>query len=225
MYYLQNRKRQSRNPLYKMKTIGQLLKEARSKKKYSREKLEKETKIKSSFIEYLEREQWGKLPDYSVVVGFVKSISNTLGIDSNAAVAILRRDYSRKYKVDVNPKPDVERKLSWSPRLTFYLGITIVMIAVLGYLIFQYSNFVAEPKLEVYKPSEGEVIKQREIEVSGITNTDASVLVNNQPVLTDESGNFTAEIEIFEGTEKIEIEATSRSGRKTKVIINIIADF
>ena len=46
-----------------MKSIGETVKEARNKKKFSREKLEKETKIKASFIERIEIGNWDDLPE------------------------------------------------------------------------------------------------------------------------------------------------------------------
>src|SRR3990172_1081627 len=108
-----------------MKTIGQVIKESRAKKKLSKKKLEEITKIKESFIDAIEKENWDKLPEYPVLQGFVTSIAKTLKIDTNTVSALLRRDYPPK-KLEINPKPDVSEKFSWSPRLTFILGTFIV---------------------------------------------------------------------------------------------------
>ena len=43
-----------------IKTIGETLKEARLKKRYSLDRVEKETKIKKEFIEAIEEENWNK---------------------------------------------------------------------------------------------------------------------------------------------------------------------
>jgi cytoskeletal protein RodZ len=56
-----------------MISVGTFIKEARVKKKLSREKLEKLTKIKSSFLESIEKEDWNNLPEYPVVVGLSKA--------------------------------------------------------------------------------------------------------------------------------------------------------
>jgi cytoskeletal protein RodZ len=199
-----------------MKTIGIFIKEARSKKRFSQEKIAKETKIKKEFIAFIEKENWGDLPEYPIVIGFVKKISKYLKLDERQAVAFLRRDYPPRV-LPVNPKPDVAKKFIWSPRLTFIVGIAVIAIAVLGYLGFQYSRFISPPKLIVDEPQEEQVVKQRNLVVSGKTDQDATMKINNQPILIEEDGSFQAEIEIFEGTEEIVVKVVSRSGKETVV--------
>lgn len=199
-----------------MKTIGIFIKEARIKKRLSQEKIAKETKIKKEFIVSIEKENWGALPEYPIVVGFVKKISKQMKLDERQAVAFLRRDYPPKV-LPINPKPDVAKKFVWSPRLTFIIGIAVIAIAVLGYLGFQYSSFISPPKLVVDEPQEEQVVKQRNLMVSGRTDQDVAMKVNNQPILVEEDGSFKVEIEIFEGTEEIVVKAVSRSGKETVI--------
>jgi cytoskeletal protein RodZ len=206
-----------------MKTIGKLLKDARAKKRYSLAKVEEHTKIKQDFIRAIESQDWKDLPDYTVVVGFVKNIAGFLGVSQKQATALLRRDYPPQ-KLTINPKPDVSKEFRWSPRLTFVVGVAMVIIVVLGYLGFQYIGFVSPPRLEVFEPREGQVVKVDSIKVSGQTNPDAVVKANNQPILVNEDGAFSADINIFEGTSEIVIKATSRSGKETTVHRNIKAE-
>jgi transcriptional regulator with XRE-family HTH domain len=199
-----------------MRTIGQRLKEARSKKKYSVEKLEKETKIKGEFIKSIEKEEWDKLPDFPVVQGFVKSISQTLGMDERGSAALLRRDYPPK-ELKVNPEPDVSEKFTWSPRLTFFVGIAVVTLALLSYLGYEYYLFVRPPSLRVSTPTEGQVVETNTLEVAGDTEPDVTLRVNNQPVLVEEDGDFTTVIEISSQTNEIIVRAISRSGKETVI--------
>lgn len=199
-----------------MKTVGKVLKEARVRKKYSLAKLEKETKIKKDFLEAIEKEGWDSLPDFPVVTGFVKRIAKTLGIAETRAVALLRRDYPPK-SLSINPKPDVSSKFSWSPKLTFLVGIGLIFLVILSYLGVQYLRFVSPPSLTVHEPKDGEIVETKNLQVLGKTDTDATIKINNQPVLVDQDGEFAAEIEIFEMTEELEIVAVSRSGRQTVI--------
>jgi len=199
-----------------MRTIGVLLKEARGRKRYSLDYLAQLTKIKKDFIERIENEDWTSLPDFTVVTGFVKSVSKILDIEERSTVALLRRDYPPQ-KLHINPKPDVSDKFVWSPRLTFLVGAALVIALVLGYLGFQYVRFVSPPPLSVERPREGEVVKERSLSVLGKTSSDATVKVNNQQALVSDEGEFEAEIEIFEGTSEIIIQAISRAGKETTV--------
>lgn len=199
------------------------MKEARTRKKYSRARLEKETKIKEHFIKAIEKEDWQSLPEYPVVQGFVKSITATLKIDERRAMALLRRDYPPK-RLRISPKPDVSDKFTWSPRFTFFVGAALISLMILVYLGLQYISFVSPPRLEVFQPIDGQVAAEKMVTVSGRVDPDAIIRVNNQPVLVGEDGDFTAEIEIFEGTGEIEIKAISRSGKETVVRRKIIPE-
>jgi cytoskeletal protein RodZ len=206
-----------------MKTIGGAIKEARTRKKYSLSKLEEVTKIKKDFISALEKEDWGSLPEFPVLSGFVKSIAGALGAGEKSLLALLRRDYPPK-ALSINPKPDVGDKFVWSPKLTFAVGVGVIMVLVLGYLGIQYKKFISPPSLSVLEPKEEQIVKERRVKVTGKTDGDAIVKINNQPVLLDSEGNFEAEIEIFEGTDEIVVKAQSRAGKETVVRRKIIPE-
>lgn len=204
-----------------MNTIGTFLEKARSEKNVSLEKLEQTTKIKKQFIEAIEKEKWENLPEYPVVLGFVKNITGSLDVSTDTALALLRRDYPPK-KLKVTPSPDVEKKFTWSPKLTFMIGIGLFLLTLLGYLGFTYFRFISPPKLLITKPVEEEIVLSSELKVVGTTDTDAKIEVNNQPILVDLNGNFEGSIEISEETDEIVIVATSRSGKETKINRKIV---
>jgi len=203
-----------------MKTVGETLKEARVKKRYSKKKIAKITKIKEEFVEAIEGQNWDKLPEFAVVQGFVKSIAHALGLADKQAVALLRRDYPPK-EVSVNPKPDVGEKFRWSPKTTFLLGVGMIILFVLSYLGFEYFKFISPPRLEVIKPEENMQVENDVVNVEGKTDADATIKINNQPVIVEEDGTFSAEIEISQNTEEIVVIAVSRSGKETYVRRNI----
>jgi cytoskeletal protein RodZ len=203
-----------------MKSVGEIIKDTRNKKKFSKKKLANLTKIKKEFIEAIETSRWEQLPEYPVVYGFVRSIASVLEIDQKNLLAILRRDYPPQ-SLPINPKPDIEQKFVWSPKLAFIIGTSLVSIVIIGYLIFQYLNFISPPSLMVDYPKEGQTVKGRNLLVEGSTDSNATVLVNNQPTIVEDDGKFRAEIEIYEGTNQVVIVSRSRSGKETVVSRNI----
>lgn len=186
-------------------------------------KVESGTKIKTEFIEFIEKNNWAALPDFPVVSGFVKNLASYLGINPKTALALLKRDYPPQ-KLSINPKPDISSKFVWTPKYTFWLGILVVVMVIFGYLGFQYVGYNTAPVLEVSQPPEGSRVVSREIIVDGKTDPDATVKINNQLALVEDDGTFEAKIEIFEGTKEVIIEAVSRSGKKTTVIRKIIPE-
>ncbi len=199
-----------------MKTIGDYLKEARIKKGLSVTEIGEITKIKKSFIEAIEKNKWTSLPDFAAVVGFVKSIAQTLELDEKQAVAFLKRDYPPK-KTASFPKLEIREKFTWNPRLTFLLGISLVSILVLGYMIFQYKKFSSPPFLQIESPKEGEVIQQTPVTVRGKVDANATLWINNQPGLVEENGDFSVDIEVGSDTKEIVVVARSRSGKETVI--------
>lgn len=207
-----------------MKTIGKIFKESRARKRISLLKLEEKTKIKKEFIQAIEKENWEQLPEYPIVLGFVKSIAERLEIDPNKATALLRRDYPPKV-LRINPKPDVFKKFVWSPKLTFLIGISMVLVVIATYLGIEYRRFVSPPRLNLELPVENQVVEGNKLLVKGSTDIDSTVEVNNQPVIIDNDGNFSLELAVSGKTKQIVVVAKSRSGKKTTIERNIVSNF
>lgn len=203
-----------------MNTIGEILKTARKAKKITLIELERETKIKLDFIKLIEENAWDKLPAFPVVSGFIKNLAIILDILPENANAILRRDYPPK-KLPINPKPDVKTSFIWSPKLAFSFGVLSLVLIVLSYLGYEYYKFVKPPDVEIVSPKENEIILNNRVLVSGKTTTDIFLTVNNQPIILDQEGKFTIELQITSETNQLKFIAVSRSGKTTEKIVNI----
>lgn len=202
-----------------MRKIGLFLKEERTKKKLSLLQMERETKIKREFIDLIEKGEWKDLPEYPVVMGFVKTIAKSLGVSEDTAMAFLRRDYPfDKAKLPVNPKPDLELNKSISPKTITILLSVFAALCIFGYLIYQYLLYLSPPKLDVKNPPELQEVQTSEVYISGTTDPDATLTVNNQQVLISESGEFSDKIGIGEKTRDLVFIARSRYGKETVVV-------
>lgn len=199
-----------------MKTIGQILKDARVAKKYSLSHVEGTTKIKTNFIDSIEKENWDTLPSFPTVLGFVKSLASSLDVDPKMAVAVLKRDYPPK-KLRITPKPDISKKFTWSPKLTFIVGVSAILLVLLGYLSFQYIHFVSRPELTIDSPKENQIVKGNSITVFGSTDSDVKIVINNQPIMVSPDGKFSESLDVTPETKEIVITASSRSGKTTTV--------
>jgi cytoskeletal protein RodZ len=204
-----------------MKKVGQILKDARIAKKYSLMHVEGMTRIKSGFIDSIEKEKWDSLPAFPTVLGFVKSLASSLDVDPKMAVAVLKRDYPPK-KLKIAPKPDLGSKFVWSPKLTFAIGVSAILLALFGYLIFQYIHFISPPRLTVDSPKENQVVTGDSVTVFGSTDSDTKIIVNDQPVIVSADGKFSVSLNIVKETKEVVIMASSRSGKATTVSRNII---
>lgn len=210
-----------------MKTVGDLIQEARFNKGYSRQKLGEVTHIRASFITAIEKADWESLPEFAVTLGFVKSISHFLDIPENQATSIFKRDYPPKLKGSFDLAADDKRngprtkeigkKFRWGPRLTFATLVIVIILVVLGYLGFQYRKFNLPPSLSISEPTQNETVTNYILEVKGKTDSDAVILVNDQPVTTDNSGFFSTAVQVDNNTTQIKVIAKSRSGKVTTI--------
>lgn len=204
-----------------MKTVGEVLSQARKKKKISIRRLSQTTKIKEEFLQAIEKEEWQALPDLAVTQGFVQNFAKSVGVNPSFALAILRRDFPRQ---EAPPKPfemSLGRPTLWTPRTTLFVVVAAVILLLGGYLTRQYLIFVAAPPLEVISPSQNQEIAGSQVEVSGKTNPQAAVKVNNQPVLVDEKGYFEASVVVAPGIQNIIVQSLSRSGKTTETVITV----
>ena len=115
----------------------------------------------------------------------------------------------------------MEKKFSINPKITFITGIALVIISTIIYLSVQYAKYINPPELSLIEPSEGQTVYERKLTVLGKTEKDATVIVNNQPVLVDEEGNFALQINIVSDTKEIVVIAKSRAGKETVIRRNI----
>jgi cytoskeletal protein RodZ len=182
-----------------MRTSGNLLKEARLNKGLTKKELEEITHIKASFIDAIERAKWDELPHFNILVGFVKSLSHFLDVDENQAVSLFRREYppvlSQRSEKQKEVK-EIKNKFTWGPRLTFLTGIIIILLIVFGYLGFQYRKFNMPPTLIVNNLVDGQTVTNTTLEVDGKTDPDATIIVNNQPIVVNNDGSFTAQVDV-----------------------------
>lgn len=200
-----------------MKKIGEYFRAVRMAKNLSFEEVEQKTKIKKQFIKAIEKEQWNLLPEYPILFGFIKNLASFYDLDENRAVALFRRDYPPEKKPKTDPKPLPKREFTWNPKFTFAAGIVVAVIVVASYLVFQYSQFVSPPLLEIVEPTENQIVTEQWALVRGRTDPEATVVANSQPLLVNNQGVFEEEIGVAKETKEIIIIARSRSGKETTI--------
>lgn len=82
-------------------------------------------------------------------------------------------------------------------------------------LIITYDN--EKPNLVVNEPEDGKIVKEKKITVSGSTEADIPVLVNNSRVITNSEGSFTTTIQLSDGDNTITIKAVDLAENSTEI--------
>lgn len=204
-----------------MKRVGDLIRQTRRLRGLSYKDVEELTHIRASFVEAIENSQWNKLPEENIVLGFIKSITHFLDIDERHAVALFRREYPaskvKTEKLKVKNDSILNRRFILGPRVTFLTLVSLIVLVVIVYLGFQYGRFNAPPMLVLDSPVDAQTVISSNLEVSGKTDSDATVIVNNQSAITDTDGNFKTIIEVTEETKEVIVEVKNRAGKTTTI--------
>jgi len=200
-----------------MRTVGQILKNARLEKQISLKQASEFLKIRKEFLEALENDNFSALPSYISTAGFLKNYAEFLGLSSDSVLAIFRRDFSLPKESTLKKRSSFSFNLNWTPKKILILTVIISLLSLGGYLGFQYFSFRKAPFLEVVSPSEGEKIFQEKIEVKGKAQPDSLVTINDTPVFLLLNGEFHLEIEVFPGENKIIVTAKNKFGKETKI--------
>lgn len=204
-----------------MKTVGQVLKEARENKALILEDVEKATKIRKELLEALEKSDYSKLPPTTFIQGFIKIYGKYLGLNPDKLLAIFRRDFEAKKHPPVVlesfVKPAQDNKLRFTPAKVLGTAIFVIVAVFFVYLWIEYRQFVGAPNLEVTQPKDGESVQTESVVVAGRTDIETKVKINDQAIDADKSGNFRQEIQLSSSANKIVVTATSKFGQTAKI--------
>ncbi len=197
--------------------VGQRLKEVRLAKHLSLEDVAKHTKIRASFLSAIERGEYHKLPSSSYAQGFVRNYAEYLGLPVNEIMALFRREFDEEKSFRVIPEGFVKEDGLPVRKIKFHQSILLVIAALVllgGFLLFQYRAAFIDPKLIVESPKEND-ITSTDVKVTGESDPNATVTVNNTPVILTKQGKFTKQIAVFPGKATVVIRAVNTFGRES----------
>lgn len=199
-------------------TIGEILQQARTRKKISLDELAELTKIKIKYLVALEANQFDQLPAAIFVQGYIKAYSRVLQFDDQPLLALLRRDYAQSQTGQLLARsfiqPVLRRGQFWRPMTLVAAGAAIFFVILLGYVGWQWRSLNRPPKLEISTPAENELVAAKVV-VRGQTDPEAMVAINAQPISIQADGTFQAEINLpKEGMTTITVEAIDSRGKK-----------
>jgi len=208
-----------------MKTVGQILLEARTAQKLTLRDIEQGTKIRMKFLEAIEADDFTRLPSLSYAKGFVKNYSDFLGLDSVKTLAFFRRQTSETPKSSLLPR-GMEEPLNrslWQLTPGRFVALIIIGLVTLFllYLGFQYRALQQPPSLSIDSPGNHAVVTDQRIEILGKTDPDATVTVNGVSVLVRGDGRFFDQEVLTSGVNTFTIIATSRLGKSTTLVRDV----
>lgn len=203
----------------------------RSERRLSVTEVSKHTKIQAKYLEYMEEGDYSKLPADVYVKGFLRSWASYMGIGEQPLI----KQYEREKGIHKNIRriEDTEKavgpirfsKLVVTPKLVIATALALSVLSIFFYLYREVNTFVSQPRLVIMRPADGETIDGKVVRMTGVTEKDALMTVNDQPVLVNEKGEFSQDIGLQEGLNVITVKARNRFDKESVKAVTVNAAY
>lgn len=192
-----------------MLRTSSLLKNTRLDKEYELADISKKLKIPVKYLTAIENEDIKNFPQEPYCSLIIKDYADCLGLNGQEILSFFRRDFEQKKRSKATKKSG----LSFTPQFTFKVLIGIVIAIFIFYLTSEYIKFNRPPKLKINWP---ENITSENFDLTGITDPDSTIRINEDLIIVGSNGNFQKKIQTgSDGEIKITVESKSPSGRTT----------
>lgn len=212
-------------------TLGERMKKMRNERHLSLSEISKSTKIQTKYLEYLEEGEYTKLPADVYVKGFLRSYSIFMGLNECALIKQFEREKGIHKNIknisdcETPSSPISFSSLVITPKMIIISIVTLLLLSSFVYLYAQVNNFVSEPRLVIIKPSDGSSTDGNVTHVTGVTEKDSMVFINDQKVLVSENGEFSEDINLRPGQNVITIKSRSKFDKEATKTIMVSSNF
>lgn len=193
-----------------MMRASALIKNTRLDKDLDLVEISKKLKIPVKSLVAIENEDVPNFPQEPYCSLIVKDYADFLGLNGSNILCLFRRDFDQKKK----NKNNTRNFFSFTPQFTFKISIITILILFSSYLVFEYIKFNQPPKLKINWPLDT-VITNSTVSLTGTTDIEATIRINDDLIIVDNQGNFNKKIDLGEGENKITVESKSPSGKVT----------
>jgi cytoskeletal protein RodZ len=214
-------------------TLGERLRKLRSEKRIALNEVSRITKIQVAYLEYLEEGIYEKLPADVYVKGFLRSYADFLGINEQIFIKLYEKEKGIRKNVEESKYPQTKKANSKSinisafvvtpQKLAVYL-ITVLIFVGVVYLYREMGSFSDAPRLIVLNPAADARIENNSLSVEGMTEKDAKLFINNQPILVNDDGKFKENLTLQKGVNTINLKAINKFGKETEKAVTIQSD-
>lgn len=208
------------------KRICLRLKDLRKSRRVSLKQMEERTKLSRKHLIALEKCNFEDLPSGEIYQkNFVRCYVRALGADPAPYLRQFLEEEAAYMKQEcrVHPRQHVGfSKLSNIPALFRYLGATVVVAVLIGYLGIQVKHTVEPPALTLVSPQDGMISEEPRIMVQGATDKEVRISINGKDVVGDEEGQFEQVLELGPGLNTIVVTAETKHGKRSSETRHVV---
>lgn len=205
------------------------MKKAREEKGVELEDVAEETNVQKKYLEFLEQDNYEKLPADVYSKGFLRQYGNYLELDIEKLVLL----YSKEKSIAFNVKSKGEKnsiksikepKLVITPKIVFVVLLSILVASIFIYLWRQVGSLVQPPSIELSSPAVDVIVKSDNIVVAGSADPYVEVTLNGRVIEIDDNGDFTENYTLQKGLNIIELKAVNKLKKESVITRKIIKE-
>lgn len=202
-----------------MITVGEVLKKQRKNFKKSIEQVALDTKIQPRFIRYIESNDFDKFDSSVYAQGFIKIYANYLELNEDRIMAIYRRSVPQinQESKTIRETGKKNKKLKITPKMIAVSLSIIFLIVILGYLGYQIYQFQSPPEISISSPEDQLTVTENTVEVTGATDINSTLFINDIPIELDPQGNFQYEVDLNPGVNIITVLAKKNNSTQESI--------
>ncbi len=196
-----------------MKTVGELLTEARHRRQLDLTSISQAIKIKKDYLVALEQNRFDRLPPATFTKGFLRKYAAYLSLNPETVIAMFRRDFAEDRQGNILPR-SLLKPIKTSPRFISlnHLLIITILLSFFGFFGFQIYKYFSLPKLVLTQPVNHEFYSSQ-VPIKGKTDPGNTISLNGQSLMVDDQGNFFLELKFPPGTQTMVVTATNPRGK------------
>lgn len=205
-------------------TIGSILKDARQKNKWTLKQAERKTGIAQKYLEYLEADDFYRLPGTTYTRGFLERYAEFLKLKPEIIIEKWKKEFSQAIKPEIPEKLGIKNKPHTFAEISVYFIVFAVLLFLI-YLGFSIKNSLFASNLEISSPAEDMITQDSHLTIKGIADPGSDIFINGQLLENVNSdGSFQQEINLFPGLNVIEVAAQKKHSQKKTVSRQIILE-
>ncbi len=195
--------------------LGDLLKKKRQEAGLSLPQLSRRTSIPEKYLIAIEAEDWLKLPGEFYIKNFLRRYAFEVKLDPTR---IEKKYEQSKVSLTTSSINSLQKTLPLPvsnfiilPKFIRNFLIVFLLVLLISYIGWQAKAYFMPPELSIYYPTDNLITEVPTIILSGKTDPEVEVMVNNV-LVTVNNGLFTEEIDLQPGVNILKIKAIKKNG-------------
>lgn len=207
------------------KSLPEILKDERQKKGLNLLEVSLKTQVSSQYLDKLESGDYLRLPGDIYIRQFLKRLAKFYHFSETVLINMYQKEKDTQLAwLPPKTKTGLKNKcLAWlTPKLLRRIVIGLLIFSLVGYLSWEIKNIFTPPKLMIISPLTQTITNETAITISGQTEPEALVLINQQEIIIRPDGTFSQKVDLSIGVNMFTISSEKKHSRQNIITISIL---